>query len=395
MVLLVNKIWAKVLSSNDDLSSEKTPRISGSFFSELKRYNFWTDTKVAGTIFLTCLLGMLCIASLGTGAVTISPSQVLSILASAIGLISATETDSVVDSIQIAVLLEIRAPRVALCIVVGAGLAVSGATMQGVFRNPLADPGLIGVSSGAALAAVSVIVLGSTKLPGVGQGLEQLLGSSTLPIAAFVGGLITTFVVYQLGTRECHTDVSTVLLAGIAVNAIAAAGIGLLMYMADDEQLRTLTYWTMGSFGGANWDQFWAVGPWVLLGTLLLPLYAPALNALLLGDAEAGHLGFQLETIKRIMFLLVAMIVGASVAASGVIGFIGLVVPHLIRQIQGSDYRRLIPSSALLGASLLLAADLLARTMVSPAEMPIGIITAVLGGPFFIFLLIRRKTGEH
>jgi iron complex transport system permease protein len=186
-----------------------------------------------------------------------------------------------------------------------------------------------------------------------------------------------------------------VLLAGIAVNAIAAAGIGLLMYMADDEQLRTLTYWTMGSFGGANWDQFWAVGPWVLLGTLILPLYAPALNALLLGDAEAGHLGFQLETIKRIMFLLVALVVGASVAASGVIGFVGLVVPHLIRQIQGSDYRRLIPSSALLGASLLLAADLLARTMVSPAEMPIGIITAVLGGPFFIFLLIRRKTAEY
>jgi len=395
MIHLVNKIWEKVRWSNNDVSSEKQVTSSDSFFSGLKRFNFWTDTTITSTIFLTCLLGMLCIVSLGTGAVTISPSQVLSILASTIGLISVTETGSAIDSIQTAVLLEIRAPRVALCIVVGAGLAVSGATMQGVFRNPLADPGLIGVSSGAALAAVSVIVLGSMELPEIGQGLEQFLGSSTLPIAAFAGGLITTFVVYKLGTREGHTDVSTVLLAGIAVNAIAAAGIGLLMYMADDEQLRTLTYWTMGSFGGANWDQFWAVGPWVLLGTLILPLYAPALNALLLGDAEAGHLGFQLETIKRIMFLLVALVVGASVAASGVIGFVGLVVPHLIRQIQGSDYRRLIPSSALLGASLLLAADLLARTMVSPAEMPIGIITAVLGGPFFIFLLIRRKTAEY
>jgi len=391
----VNKTWVKALMSNEVVSSKKTPRVSGSFLSGLKRFNFWTDRTVTSTILLLGLLGVLCIVSLGTGAVTISPSQVLTILSSTIGLVSATESISAIDSIQIAVLLEIRAPRVALCVVVGAGLAVSGATMQGVFRNPLADPGLIGVSSGAALAAVSVIVLGSIKLPVIGQGLEQFLGSSTLPIAAFVGGLITTFVVYQLGTREGHTDVSTVLLAGIAVNAIAAAGIGLLMYMADDEQLRTLTYWTMGSFGGANWDQFWAVGPWVLLGTLILPLYAPALNALLLGDAEAGHLGFQLETVKRIMFLLVAMIVGASVAASGVIGFVGLVVPHLIRQIQGSDYRRLIPSSALLGASLLLAADLLARTMVSPAEMPIGIITAVLGGPFFIFLLIRRKGVEH
>ena len=391
----MNKTWVKALMSNEVVSSKKTPRVSGSFLSGLKRFNFWTDRTVTSTILLLGLLGVLCIVSLGTGAVTISPSQVLTILSSTIGLVSATESISAIDSIQIAVLLEIRAPRVALCVVVGAGLAVSGATMQGVFRNPLADPGLIGVSSGAALAAVSVIVLGSIKLPVIGQGLEQFLGSSTLPIAAFVGGLITTFVVYQLGTREGHTDVSTVLLAGIAVNAIAAAGIGLLMYMADDEQLRTLTYWTMGSFGGANWDQFWAVGPWVLLGTLILPLYAPALNALLLGDAEAGHLGFQLETVKRIMFLLVAMIVGASVAASGVIGFVGLVVPHLIRQIQGSDYRRLIPSSALLGASLLLAADLLARTMVSPAEMPIGIITAVLGGPFFIFLLIRRKGVEH
>lgn len=395
MVLLVGKLSAKVLTSNNGFSSEKLMPIFRSLLCSLNRLNFWTKTTVTSTFFLTCLLAVLCIVSLGTGAVAISASQVLSILANTIGLISATEVTSIIDATQRAVLLEIRAPRVALCVVVGAGLAVSGATMQGVFRNPLADPGLIGVSSGAALAAVSVIVLGSTQLPGLGQGLEQSLGSSTLPVAAFVGGIITTFVVYRLGTREGHTDVSTILLAGIAINAIAAAGIGLLMYMADDEQLRTLTYWTMGSFGGANWGQFWAVAPWILLGTLILPLYAPALNALLLGDAEAGHLGFQLETIKRIMFLLVAMVVGASVAASGVIGFVGLVVPHLIRLIQGSDYRKLIPSSALLGASLLLAADLLARTMVSPAEMPIGIITAVLGGPFFIFLLVRRKTAEH
>ena len=391
MVFLVDKIPTKILMPNSHFNTEKLLLTFRFYFSGLGKFNVGTKSTVTSALFLTCLLGLLCIVSLGTGAVTISPSQVLSILANAIGLISSSEASSIIDATQVAVLLEIRAPRVALCVVVGAGLAVSGATMQGVFRNPLADPGLIGVSSGAALAAVAIIVLGSTQL----KGLEQALGSSTLPVAAFVGGIITTFVVYQLGTREGHTDVSTVLLAGIAVNAIAAAGIGLLMYMADDEQLRTLTYWTMGSFGGANWVQFWAVAPWVLLGTLILPLYAPALNALLLGDAEAGHLGFQLETIKRIMFLLVAMIVGASVAASGVIGFVGLVVPHLIRLIQGSDYRRLIPSSALLGASLLLAADLLARTMVSPAEMPIGIITAVLGGPFFIFLLIRRKSIEY
>lgn len=391
MDLLVDKLSTKIMPSNDGFRPEKTMLTLRFILGGLNRFNFSTKATLTSPFFLTCLLVVLCIASLGTGAVTISPSQVLSILSSAIGYISTTDASHIIDSTQKAVLLEIRAPRVALCVVVGAGLAVSGATMQGVFRNPLADPGLIGVSSGAALAAVSVIVLGSTLL----NGLEQSLGSSTLPIAAFVGGVITTFVVYQLGTSEGHTDVSTVLLAGIAVNAIAAAGIGLLMYTADDEQLRTLTYWTMGSFGGANWDQFWTIAPWILLGTLILPLYAPALNALLLGDAEAGHLGFQLETIKRIMFLLVAMVVGASVAASGVIGFVGLVVPHLIRLIQGSDYRKLIPSSALLGASLLLAADLLARTMVTPAEMPIGIITAVLGGPFFIFLLVRRKATEH
>ena len=225
----MNKTWVKALMSNEVISSKKTPRVSGSFFSGLKRFNFWTDRTVTCTIFLLGLLGVLCIVSLVTGAVTISPSKVLTILSSAIGLVSTTESDSAINSIQIAVLLEIRAPRVALCVVVGAGLAVSGATMQGVFRNPLADPGLIGVSSGAALAAVSVIVLGSIKLPVIGQGLEQFLGSSTLPIAAFVGGLITTFVVYQLGSREGYTDVSTLLLAGMAVHAIAAAGIGLLM----------------------------------------------------------------------------------------------------------------------------------------------------------------------
>ena len=337
------------------------------------------------------MLGVLLVAlvtiSLGTGAVPIAPMQVLAIAADGLGLTVASDPIADFDASQQAVLYSIRAPRVALCVLVGAALAVAGATMQGLFRNPLADPTLVGVSSGAALGAVAVIVLGSTAL----QGLENLLGSSTLPVAAFVSGVLTTWLVFRLGTRSGYTDSATVLLAGIAVNAIANAGMGLLIYMADDEQLRTLTFWTLGSFGGATWDRLLAAAPWVLAALFLIPLHARALNALLLGEAEAGHLGFSLQSLKRRLILLVAMAVGASVAVTGVIGFIGLVVPHLLRLALGPDYRMLLPASMLLGAALLLAADLLARTVVVPAELPIGIITAVIGGPFFLYLLVGRS----
>ena len=289
-----------------------------------------------------------------------------------------------------AVIVSIRLPRTLLGLLVGAGLAVAGAAMQGLFRNPLADPSLIGVSAGAALAAVSVIVLGGHGL----AFLTQALGPFSLPIAAFAGGLLTTLLVYRLASRDGRTSVTTLLLAGIAINALAGAGTGLLTYLADDQQLRTLTFWSMGSLGGATWPAVGSTALLIAVPLLALPLLARTLNALLLGEAEAGHLGVAVQRMQPLIVALAALAVGAAVAVSGIIGFVGLVVPHLLRLALGPDHRLLLPGAALLGGSLLLLADLLARTLVTPAELPIGILTALIGGPFFLALLLRwqRRT---
>jgi iron complex transport system permease protein len=325
-------------------------------------------------------------ASLAIGAVTIAPGQVLAILGDQVGL----PLPWAYETRQELVLMGIRLPRVLLAIGVGGGLAVSGAVMQGLFRNPLADPSLIGVSSGAALAAVVAIVLGST----VFGAWTDTLGAFLLPAAAFAGGVTATLVVYRLATREGRTSVATMLLAGIAINALAGAGTGLMIFIADDDQLRDLTFWTLGSLGGATWTRLAVVGPCLLGGMLVAPLFARPLNALLLGEGEALHLGINTERVKKLVIVLAALVVGAAVAVSGIIGFIGLVVPHLLRLAVGPDHRVLVPGSALLGGALLLGADLLARIIVAPAELPIGIVTALLGAPFFLWLLLRdRKRG--
>ncbi|ADC62622.1 FecCD family ABC transporter permease [Allochromatium vinosum] len=320
--------------------------------------------------------------SIAIGPVTIPPSEVLRVMAASLGL-----PVGEVQPQHVAVIETIRLPRTLLGLLVGAALAVAGASMQGLFRNPLADPGLIGVSAGSALAAVSIIVLG-------GQGLTVLttaLGAFTLPLAAFGGGLITTLVVYRLASRDGQTSVTTLLLAGIAINALCGAGTGLLTYLADDQQLRNLTFWSLGSLGGATWSQVGSLALLVTLPLFALPLLARTLNALLLGEAEAGHLGISVQRMQRLIVALAALAVGAAVAVSGLIGFIGLVVPHLLRLALGPDHRILLPGAALLGGSLLLLADLLARTLVTPAELPIGILTALLGGPFFLVLLMRQR----
>jgi len=333
---------------------------------------------------LSVFLVLSIVVSLAVGAVAISPLQVISIVASWLGIESLPWEYS---ATQQTVLESIRAPRVLLGVFVGAGLAISGATMQGFFRNPLADPALIGISSGAALAAVSVIVLGASYF----SGFMDKFGLYALPIAAFLGGLVTTFIVYFFSKGNGKTVVATMLLVGIAINAIAGAATGLLTYMADDAQLRTLTFWSMGSLAGGGWENLKIVIPLMLIPIVLLPLYANALNAILLGESEAMHLGFNLEKIKREIIILVAFCVGVSVSIAGIIGFVGLVVPHILRLMFGPDHRWLLPASALLGASLLLWADLLARTVVVPAELPIGIITAMLGGPFFLWILYKSK----
>ncbi|MGF1644637.1 MAG: FecCD family ABC transporter permease [Thiotrichales bacterium] len=326
------------------------------------------------------------LAALGIGAVPIGLGGVAAILVEPLGItLPWGHTDS-----ERTVLETIRAPRVALGALVGAGLGVAGAAMQGLFRNPLADPALVGVSSGAALAAVSMIVLGAT----VFKAWSGWLGLYALPVAAFAGGVLATLVVYRFANVGGRTVVASMLLAGIAVNAIAAALTGALTFIADDAQLRTLTFWTLGSLGGASWERVGIVFTFLLIPLILIPRHARALNALLLGESEAMHLGYDLERLKRRIVLLVALCVGAAVSMTGIIGFIGLVVPHLIRLAIGPDHRALIPASALLGATLLLLADLLARTAVAPAELPIGIVTAAIGGPFFLWLLGRRQQGS-
>ncbi|TBU95776.1 ABC transporter permease [Stutzerimonas kirkiae] len=284
------------------------------------------------------------------------------------------------------ILGQIRLPRTLLGLAVGAVLALSGVAMQGLFRNPLADPGLIGVSSGAALGAAFAIV-GGSLFGGIPAALEPYL----LSACAFAGGLGVTALVYRLGRRDGQTHVATMLLAGIALTALAGAAIGLFTYLADDATLRTLTFWNLGSLNGASYARLWPLLLVTLGVSLWLPRRAKALNALLLGESEARHLGFEVERVKRELVFCTALGVGAAVAAAGMIGFIGLVVPHLVRLLVGPDHRVLLPASALAGASLLLLADLLARLALAPAELPIGIVTALIGAPFFLFLLLKGR----
>ncbi|WP_371708788.1 FecCD family ABC transporter permease [Labrenzia sp. PHM005] len=285
------------------------------------------------------------------------------------------------------VVMEIRLPRILLGALIGAALAVSGAVMQGLFRNPLADPGIVGVSAGAGLGAAFFIVLGSTTLAPV----MTVLGIYAVPFAAFTGGLITTLLLYRIGTRGGFTSVATLLLAGIALGALAGAVTGVLVYISNDQQMRDLQFWGLGSLAGANWEKMASVAPIILLMLFATPFLARGLNGLTLGEAAAAHIGIRVQRLKNISILLVAAATGASVAVSGGIGFVGIVVPHLLRLTIGPDHRYLLPASALLGACLLIAADTLARTIVAPAELPIGIITAFVGAPFFLWILLRNR----
>ncbi len=326
-------------------------------------------------------LGVIVLLAVGTGAVPIAPAKLLAILMEPIGL----KLPVVYSDSERMVLLDLRLPRVILGCLVGAALGVSGTALQGLFRNPLADPGLLGISSGAALCAVLVIVLGDE------MGLAGLMGLYALPVAAFLGGLGVALLVYRLAQGQEGTSIAGLLLAGIALNALAGAATGLVIYFADDDELRTLTFWGMGSLGGATWQAVGVALPFLVAALGLLPRFARALNALLLGEAEAAGLGIDVERVKRRIVLCIALAVGASVALTGVIGFIGLVVPHLLRLLLGADHRHLLPGTALLGAGLLVGADLGARTLIAPAELPIGILTSLVGGPFFIWLLVRER----
>lgn len=282
-----------------------------------------------------------------------------------------------------AILFDIRLPRILMSLLVGAGLAVSGAVMQGLFRNPLADPGLVGVSAGAALGAGLAIVLGGWLFVEVPMWL--------LPLNAFIFGLAVTWIVYLIANNRQGTQVATLLLAGVAMQAFAGAAMGLLSYLANDQQLRDLTFWNLGSFGASAWNNFYICALVSIPALFALLSFSKHLNAMLLGEAEAEHLGISVENVKRISIVLVSLIVGTSVASVGAIGFVGLVVPHVVRLAFGSDHKFLLPASAGLGALLLVVADTFARTIISPAELPIGILTALIGCPFFIFLILKQR----
>ncbi len=332
---------------------------------------------------LPLLLVIIMLLATVSGPMSIDLSATLAILLERIGLPPIWEYSS-----QQQVIIEsIRLPRMLLGVLVGASLAISGAALQGLFRNPLADPSIIGVSAGAALGAALAIVLGATVL----SAFTEVMQHYSVPALAFAGGFVATQLVYRIGTTAQGTSVATMLLAGIAISALSGAGLGLMNYIADDAMLRNLTFWQMGSLSGASWTTVGLTAACLIPQMLLLMRERKALNALLLGEAEAMHLGIEVNRLKARLILWTALGVGVCVAASGMIGFVGLVVPHLIRLAIGPDHRYLLPASCMLGACLLLLADLIARTLVAPAEMPIGIVTALLGAPFFIGLLIRQR----
>ncbi len=331
---------------------------------------------------LVVLLIVAALASLCIGPSGLSTAEVAGLLSDAL----AGRFDEI-STVNHVILFDIRIPRTLLGAMVGAALALAGAMMQGLFRNPLADPGLVGVSSGAALGAVLVIVLGGAFLAPV----MDFLGIGALPIAAFFGGLGTTLLLYSIATRQGRTSVGTMLLAGIALGAIAGAITAYLVFRSNDFQLRELTFWSMGGLGGATWKKLGLALPFIIGVFLAMPFTARGLDALVLGESEARHLGFNTQWLKSLIIFVVALAVGVSVAFAGIIGFVGIVVPHVLRLVIGPEHRTLLPATALLGATLLIVADMICRTIVAPAELPIGIVTATIGAPFFLSILLRKR----
>lgn len=334
--------------------------------------------KIANIVIfigLSLLLVFICGLSLSIGAVPIPLKEVWHTVL----------TFNLTSSDNALIIWQIRVPRTILGVLVGITLSMCGTSMQGLFRNPLADPGLIGISSGAALGAGIAIVLGSLI------SLPAFLEPYLLSVSAFTLGSLVTWLVYKLGQCNGKTNVSTMLLAGIAITALAGAGIGLLTYLADDSMLRKLTFWNMGSLSGATYEVLYPIIVVTAFLCMMLPFRADSLNALLLGESEAYSLGVNVERLKTELICYTALGVGTAVAVTGMIGFIGLVVPHLVRLIVGSNHRLVFPASALAGACLLLLADIVARIAFAPTELQIGIVTALLGAPFFLYLLIQRR----
>lgn len=328
---------------------------------------------------LAVLLVAVSVAACMLGAFAIPAGEVGAAVARHLGLTSSTAADPLADSI----LWEIRFPRVALGIIVGASLACAGAVLQGMIRNPLAEPGIVGVSSGAALAASAQIVFG-----------VALFGRLSLPLAAFCGGLAAVVVVYLAARRGTQVEIVTLVLTGIAVNALLGALIGLLMFVSTDAELRGITFWTLGSLAQATWDKVALVAPLALVGLGASLALARRLDLLALGEGPARHLGVDVRRVHIAALLVVAALTASAVAVAGQILFVGLVVPHLVRMLAGPGHRILLPAAALLGASVLVLGDLVARTVAAPAELPLGVLTALIGAPWFLWALRRTRASQ-
>ncbi len=297
-----------------------------------------------------------------------------------------TNDDSLSQSDRF-VMMDLRLPRIVMAILIGSALAVSGTCLQGMFKNPLATPDLIGITSGASLFAAIAIVLGSSLKPYV----PEVFHFSFLSIMAFIGALLTMLLVYRISTSAGKTNVVVMLLTGVAVTALGFAVTGFLIYISKEEQLRDLTFWNLGSLGGATWTKNAILLIIVVVSFFFLINKGKALNAMMLGERDAQHLGIPVERIKKQIVVLTALMVGTSVAFAGTIGFVGLIVPYILRLIFKSNYHIILPMSAVFGGVLLLAADTISRTVAAPSEIPIGILTAFMGAPIFIAILVRSR----
>lgn len=337
------------------------------------------DFRVTAVLVTAAIcLAVVLVACLSIGPTPIDFVEVLNILLGA-------EPEIQTANQNIVVML--RGPRIAVAVIVGAALAVSGAAFQGFFRNPLADPTIIGVSAGAATAAVAFIVLGH-YLTSNGIALNREFG---LPISAVFGAIITVLLISKLARKNGDTHIGMLLLAGIALSGLFSAATGFLVFISDDQQLRELMFWTLGATSRADWNKLLLSAPFLLASTYLLTRQGEVINALTLGEASARHLGFDVQRAKTLIVLLTGCAIGISVALTGVLGFLGLIVPHLARQLIGADNRYVLRLSAFIGAIVLLLADVVARNAVAPAELPVGIVCALIGSPFFLFLLMHRR----
>ena len=290
------------------------------------------------------------------------------------------------DPLQTEVLLNIRSPRVLLAAFVGAGLGISGAALQGLFRNPLADPALIGVSAGAAFGAVSAIVL-------INTGLSFLqLGSFLVPLAAIIGSLVVIGLIYILTASFTNSGILYMLLVGIALNAISTVGIGFLTFISSDSQLRTLTFWMMGSFGSTSWELLLPAVVLIMVTIFTLVSNARKLDIMQLGESEASRIGIDVLKTRRTIIISTAVMIGICVSLSGIIGFVGLVIPHIVRMLAGSSHTYLLIGSAIMGMLITVLADLFSRLVIQPAELPIGLATSALGAPFFLWLVLRLRS---